>query len=346
MYFYSDNTAPAAPEVLAAIAAANQGPARSYGDDEWSRRLDAAFSRYFDREVRVFAVATGTAANALALAACTPPWGEIFAGDDAHVLHDECGAVELQTGGARLTRLPARDGRLEAATLQQWLADHPVSLHTPQPAAVSITQATECGTVYSPAQVAAIGQVCRQHGLALHMDGARFANALVSLGTTPAQMTWKRGVDIVSFGGTKNGCWCAEAIVVMDPAKARDMPYIRKRSAQLFSKSRFIAAQFDAYLRDDLWLNTARHSNTMAQELAQVFQSSPNARLGWSPDANEVFPVIRKNVAARLEQAGVNFYSWNPPADLTLEADEELFRFVTSFATTKEDIATIRQLLD
>src|SRR5690606_7649676 len=171
--------------------------------------------------VRVFPVATGTAANALALAACTPPWGEIFATDAAHVIHDECGAVELQTGGARLTRLPSPDGLLDASVLEAWLADHPVSLHSPQPAAVSITQASECGTVYDAARVAAIAGACRRHGLTLHMDGARFANALATLGVHPAEITWKAGVDGLSFGATKHGAMGAEAEVFLAPGQAR-----------------------------------------------------------------------------------------------------------------------------
>lgn len=347
MNFSSDNWAGAHPAICEALTQHAAGFASAYGTSALDRQVEQRFNEIFEREVAVFFVATGTSANSLSMALLNRPGGVILAHEKAHMIEDEGGAVEFLTAGARLYGVEGPLGRMNPESLDRAIRLFPAEfIHHGQPMAVSITQSTEIGTVYSLDEIEAISVTAKAHGLPLHMDGARFANALVSLGTTPAQMTWKRGVDIVSFGGTKNGCWCAEAIVVMDPAKARDMPYIRKRSAQLFSKSRFIAAQFDAYLRDDLWLNTARHSNAMAQELAQVFQSSPNARLGWSPDANEVFPVIRKNVAARLEQAGVNFYSWNPPADLTLEADEELFRFVTSFATTKEDIATIRQLLD
>ncbi len=334
MYFYSDNTAPAAPEVLAAIAAANQGPARSYGDDEWSRRLDAAFSRYFDREVRVFAVATGTAANALALAACTPPWGEIFAGDDAHVLHDECGAVELQTGGARLTRLPARDGRLEAATLQQWLADHPVSLHTPQPAAVSITQATECGTVYSPAQVAAIGQVCRQHGLALHMDGARFANAVARLGVHPAKVTWKAGVDVLSFGATKNGALGAEAVVFFNPQRVGDFPLRRKRAAHLFSKMRYLSAQLLACVEQDFFARNAVRANALAARIG----AAAGSRLLFPVEANAVFMRFSPGQKQALRQRGFGFYDWGAPRD-------EAARFVVSWDQDESHVDALCEAL-
>lgn len=347
MNFSSDNWAGAHPSVCEALTRHASGFATAYGASALDKAVEQRFNEIFEREVAVFFVSTGTAANSLSMALLNRPGGVIFAHTKAHMIEDEGGAVEFLTGGARLHGVEGPMGKMNPENLDKAIRLFPADfIHHGQPAAVSITQSSEIGTVHTLEEIDRISAVAKHHGLPLHMDGARFANALVSLGTTPAEMTWKRGVDVVSFGGTKNGCWCAEAVVVMDPAKARDMPYIRKRSAQLFSKSRFIAAQFDAYLRDDLWLATARHSNAMAQELAEIFRNSKNARLGWAPDANEVFPIIRKEVAARLEQAGANFYSWNPPADLTLEADEELYRFVTSFATTKEDIATIRQLLD
>ena len=347
MNFSSDNWAGAHPAICEALTAHAGGFATAYGASALDHQVEQRFSEIFEREVAVFFVATGTAANSLSMALLNRPGGVILAHTKAHMIEDEGGAVEFLTAGARLHGVEGPMGRMDPDNLERAIRLFPAEfIHHGQPMAVSITQSTEIGTVYSLEEIERISAIAKAHDLPLHMDGARFANALVSLNTTPAEMTWKRGVDIVSFGGTKNGCWCAEAIVVMDPAKARDMPYIRKRSAHLFSKSRFIAAQFDAYLRDDLWLNTARHSNAMAQELAHVFRVSENARLGWSPDANEVFPIIRKDVAAKLEKAGVNFYSWNPPADLTLEPDEELYRFVTSFATREEDITTIQQLLD
>ena len=206
--------------------------------------------------------------------------------------------------------------------------------------AVSITQATEVGTVYGLDEIKAIAAVASRYSLPLHMDGARFANALVSLGATPAEMTWKSGVDIVSFGGTKNGCWCAEAIVLFDLDKAREMAFIRKRAAQLFSKSRFIAAQFDAYFRDNLWLETARHANAMAQRLASAFREGRNTRLAWEPQANEVFAVMETGLAEELKSRGAVFYPWEAPAvwDAKPEAGEALYRFVTSFATTADDV--------
>lgn len=206
--------------------------------------------------------------------------------------------------------------------------------------AVTLTQATESGTVYSLDQIETIGSIARSHKLPLHMDGARFANALVSLGTTPAEMTWKRGVDLLSFGGTKNGCWCAEALVLFDLSKAQEMHFLRKRSAQLFSKSRFVAAQFDAYLAGDLWLDLARHANAMAQRLADGITASAGSRLAWAPDANEVFVVLKREAAGRLQRQGALFYDWEVPHDLegSLAEDEGLYRLVTSFATRAEDV--------
>jgi threonine aldolase len=223
----------------------------------------------------------------------------------------------------------------------------PDFVHAGQPMAVSITQATEVGTVYQRAEIRAIADICQAKNLPLHMDGARFTNALVSLGCTPAEMTWKSGVDIVSFGGTKNGCWCAEALVFLNPERARDLPFIRKRAAQLFSKTRFIAAQFDAWLADDLWLDLARHANAMAQQLASGLAASSECRLAWQPQANELFVLMQPATAKRLRAEGAVFYEWNLPHSVSMElADgEELYRFVTSFATTTADIESLLALL-
>jgi threonine aldolase len=205
----------------------------------------------------------------------------------------------------------------------------------------------EIGTVYSLDDLDAISGIARHHGLPLHMDGARFANALVSLGVTPAEMTWKRGVDMLSFGGTKNGCWCAEAVVLFDPAMAADFAFIHKRAAQLFSKARFVSAQFEAYFRDGLWLETARHSNAMAARLADALRRSDRTRLAWEPQANEVFAVIGQDDAARLGKAGAVFYPWHAPAGFegTLAGDEAIYRFVTSFATTADEVDAFAALL-
>jgi threonine aldolase len=203
-----------------------------------------------------------------------------------------------------------------------------------------MTQATEVGTIYTLDEIDTISKIAKDNGLPLHMDGARFANALVSLGCTPAEMTWKRGVDVLSFGGTKNGCWCAEAIVFFDPQLAKDFAFLRKRTAQLFSKSRFIAAQFEAYLKDDLWLGLASHANAMAERLRVGFGSLNSARLAWDTESNEVFAVLPKASAKAATEQGARFYDWLEPRDMPEKVgkDEALIRMVTSFATTEEDV--------
>jgi threonine aldolase len=334
MNFYSDNTAAAAPEVLAAIAAANQGPARSYGADAWSTRIDAAFSRWFERPVRAFPVATGTAANALALASLTPSWGQIFCTDQSHVAQDECGAVELQTGGARLTPLPCTQGLLEASLLAGHLADHTVSVHSVQPASVSITQASECGTVYRPDAIAAIAAVCRQHGLRLHMDGARFANALVSLGATPAAITWQAGVDVLSFGATKNGALGAEAVVFFDAALARDFELRRKRAAHLFSKMRYLSAQLLACLEGGFFLDGAARANALAARIG----SAAGSRLLYPVQANAVFLRFAPGEKAALRARGFGFHDWGAPRD-------DAGRIVVSWDQPESDVDALCEAL-
>jgi threonine aldolase len=346
--FASDNWAGAHPAIHEALGAQARGFASAYGTSEIDRLVEERFCEIFEREVAVFFVATGTAANSLSMALLNRPGGVVFAHCEAHMLEDEGGAPEYLTGGARLHGVPGALGRIGPEALDAAIRLFPAEfVHAGQPMAISITQATEIGTVYSLDEIAAISETARAHGLPLHMDGARFANALVTLDTTPAEMTWKRGVDVLSFGATKNGCWCAEAIVVMDPAKARDMPFLRKRAAQLFSKSRFVAAQFDAYFHGGLWLENARHANAMTARLAEQIAGSGNARLAWQPQANEVFAIIGQETAAALQERQVAFYPWKMPQDAGLELDqgEDLYRLVTSFATTVEEVDRFAEML-
>ena len=341
MFFSSDNWAGAHPEIAAGLSAHAAGFAEAYGASALDRAAQDHFNAIFEREVAVFFVATGTAANSLALASVNRPGGIAFAHREAHMIEDECGAPEYFTGGSRLYPVDGKLGRIDRAALERAIGRFvPDFVHAGQPMAISITQATELGTVYSLDDIAAISAIAQRHSIPLHMDGARFANALVALDTTPAEMTWKRGVDIVSFGGTKNGCWCAEALVLFDLAKARDMGFLRKRAAQLFSKSRFIAAQFNAYFEDGLWLKTAAHANTMASRLARHIHASKNCRLAWQPDANEVFVIMSKGAAERARNAGAAFYDWHLPQGFSGEfgEDDALYRFVTSFATTTEEV--------
>ncbi|MDH6233497.1 threonine aldolase [Mesorhizobium soli] len=341
MFFASDNWAGAHPKIAAGLSAHGTGFASAYGTSDIDRKVGERFNEIFEREVSVFFVGTGTAANSLSLAAYNQIGGVSFMHRDAHMLEDECGAPEFLTGGSRLRAVDGPLGRMTAENLERAIAHfEPEVVHSGVPMAVSVTQATEVGTIYSLADLDAISAIAKKRGLPLHMDGARFANALVALDTTPAEMTWKRGVDIVSFGGTKNGCWCAEAVVLFDTSKAREFSFLRKRAAQLFSKSRFIAAQFDAYLADGLWLENARHSNAMSAKLADAIAASSRIRLAWRPQANEVFAVMPKSAMKEFTDAGAVFYPWNTPRGYTdpIGADETMCRFVTSFATTAEEV--------
>lgn len=348
MFFASDNWAGAHPAVTAALSAHAGGHAAAYGASELDRLVEQTFNEVFEREVAVFFVATGTAANSLALAAVDRPGGVCFCHAESHMIADECGAPEFLSSGGRLRPVAGADGRIDPEALKREIARFPSgNVHSGQPMAVSVTQTTEVGTTYSLEAIEEIAGIARGRGLPLHMDGARFANALAALGCTPAEMTWKRGVDIVSFGGTKNGCWCAEAIVFCDPAQAQAFPFLRKRAAQLFSKTRFVAAQFAAYFADGLWLESAAHANAMGARLAQAMRGSNTLRLAWEPAANEVFAVMGRDRAASLRAKGAVFYDWNEPHHWNggLGADEVLCRFVTSFATTRGDVERFGDLL-
>ena len=348
MNFASDNWAGAHPAIAQRLLAVSSGFAAPYGASELDQNIEQRFNELFEREVAVYFVGTGTAANSLALAAVNRPGGVSFCHREAHMLEDECGAPEFFTHGARLAAVDGEHGKIDPEHLRAEIGRFPPNfVHAGQPMAISITQATEIGTLYRADEIAAIAAIARSHGLPLHMDGARFANALVALGMTPAEMSWRLGVDIVSFGATKNGCWCAEALVFMNPDTAKDLPFIRKRAAQLFSKSRFIAAQFQAYLHDGLWLQLARHANAMADRLQQGIAASRNARLAWPTEANEVFAVMDKADAERLRANGAVFYPWNPPhamPDLLTENDM-LARLVTSFATEAAEVDRFIALL-
>jgi threonine aldolase len=339
MIFSSDNWAGAHPAISEALAAAAGGFAPAYGASDLDKKVEARFSEIFEREVAVFYTSTGTAANSLAMASVNRPGGHVFCHREAHVAVDECSAPQFFAHGSRLTGIDGRFGRMEPEALELIVANLSGGrAAVGQPMAVTITQATESGTVYGLDDIAAIGEICGRFSLPFHMDGARFANALVSMKTTPADMTWKRGVTHLSFGGTKNGCWCAEALILFDTKLARDMQYFHKQSAQVISKSRFVAAQFDAYLRDDLWLTLASRANASAARLADGIRQSRTARLAWEPAANEVFAILPTTIVAELRQAGAAFYEWPKPADLAVGDGADLYRFVTSFATEDQEV--------
>jgi threonine aldolase len=336
MNFASDNAAGITPEILAAIARANDGAALAYGQDDWTKRVEQRFAQLFEHEVAVFLVPTGTAANALALAHLTPPWGAVLCHAEAHIAVDECAAPEFYGGGIKLIGLAGAGGKIAPATLRralaegQWGGPHHVS-----PAVLSLSQATEAGTIYRPSELRELADIAHGRGLAVHVDGARLANALARLNASPAQATWMAGVDALSFGATKGGALAAEAIVFFDPARGREMQERRKRGGHLVSKHRFIAAQLEAYLADDLWLHLARHANAMAGRLAAGLTGAGLTPV-WPVEANEVFVALPSGVDARLKAAGASYYPWTTdslPNGTTLPRDSILVRLVTSFAT-------------
>lgn len=334
MNFRSDNTATAAAEIFAALAAANEGPAAAYGEDRWSRELDEVFSAVFERDVRVFTVATGTAANSIALASAVPPWGAILCHREAHIECDECGAPEFFSGGAKLVLIDGPAAKITPAALQEAAARNERGIHSVKPAAVSISQATERGAVYRPDEVAALGEVARQHALAFHMDGARFANAVAALRCKPADVTWRAGVDLLSFGATKNGAIAAEAIVVFDSARAEDVARRRKRGGHLFCKGRYPAAQLLGYLEGGLWLKLARRANTLAKKLGEA--AGPH--LSLPVETNQVFIRPGTEALAKLRKAGAEFYDWGPAG-----AGEA--RLVVSWNQNEADVEAMRGLL-
>jgi threonine aldolase len=334
MRFYSDNTATAAPEILAAIAEANQGHAIAYGADPWTKRLDEVLGSFFGTEVCAFAVATGTAANSLSLATLSPPWGAIYAHEDAHIGVDECGAPQFFTGGAQLVSLPGEHGKLTCHAVATAVDKHPADVHTVQPAVISLTQATELGTAYRPEEIAALSKLAHDRGLKMHMDGARFANAVTFLGCHPADVTWRAGVDVLSFGATKNGALAAEAVVFFNLDLVRDFEFRRKRAGHLLSKSRFVSAQLLAYVESGVWERNARRANELAQRIGQAA-----GKLLLHPvEANEVFLRLGEPGKAALRAAGFEFYDWG-------SKNSGEARFVASWDQPEQDVNTLVEAL-
>lgn len=324
MNFCSDNASGASPEIIAALATANVGAAMPYGDDPLTQSVIGKLQALFEADAEVMLMSTGSSANALALAAMTPSFGSIYCHPDSHINVDECGAPEFFTNGAKLVPVPGPDGKMTAAALEGAITGAGVVHHT-QPAAVSVTQVTEAGTLYTLDEIRAIADVCRRHDLKLHMDGARFANAVAALGCTPAEASHRVGIDALSFGATKNGALCAEAILFFDRDLIKDVGYRRKRAGHLFSKMRFLAAQFDAYLSDDLWRRNAQHANAMAAKLAAGLETIAGSRFAHPVHANELFVHLPVPVIEGLLAEGFLFYRWVPDGDLV--------RLVTAFDT-------------
>jgi threonine aldolase len=308
MRFFSDNAAAVCPEAMAALAAADRIDT-AYDGDALSRSLSARFSDLFETEVEALWVATGTAANSLALAALCPPHGSILCHRDAHIQNDECGAPEFYTHGAKLVLADGEGAKLTPASVAAAMATIRNDVHQVQPHALSITNATEYGLVYTPEETAALGALCRERGLGFHVDGARFANAAARIGCAPADLTWKAGVDALSFGFVKNGGMSAEMLIFFKKELAAATLYRRKRAGHLLSKGRYMAAQVLAMLDGDVWLRNARAANEAARRLAEAAGAD---RLVLPVEANEVFVRVTPEEAARLRDQGFDFYDWGP----------------------------------
>ncbi|MBB3262155.1 threonine aldolase [Paraburkholderia bannensis] len=328
--FTSDNIAGASPEVVEALVAASAGQANPYGADPYTESVERRLCEIFEREVDVLLVPTGTAANALCLSAMTPPWGNIYCHASSHINNDECGAPAFYTNGAKLVSVDGPAAKMDPAKLLEAARAKVGDVHSTQPACASITQATEQGSVYTVGEIETIGDACKAANIRLHMDGSRFANALVSQGCTPAEMSWKAGVHALSLGATKNGVLAAEAIVLFDRSLAGELAFRRKRAGHLFSKMRFLAAQIDAYLKDDLWLRNARQANAAALRLMQGLGGIEGVEVLGAPEANIVFCKLPEALIEKLLGAGFQFYHdrWG----------KGVVRFVTAFSTTFEDV--------
>jgi threonine aldolase len=326
-YFKSDNTAAVSREILQAISDVNQGAAVAYGADGWSQRLDAVFGGFFEKDVRVFAVSSGTAANSLSLATLCPPWGTVLTHAEAHIERDECGAPEFFTGGAKLSLVAGAGAKIAAADLAtrlDWFEPH---VHGVQPRVLSITQATERGAIYTTAEIAALAKIAHERQMRVHMDGARFANALVAQKVSAAELTWKSGVDVLSFGVIKNGGMNAEAVVFFDPTLVADFEFRRKRAGQLFCKGRYAAVQLLTYLESGIWQRNAERANRLAARIAAAapqWLSEPMA-------TNQVFMKLGQERVDALMARGFGFYPWGP-------AGSGECRFVCSWDTPEEDV--------
>ena len=332
--FASDNISGACPEVLDAILKANDGDSTPYGNDQISTDLQKKFSDLFEKDVIIFPTASGTAANALALSTMTPSFGNIYCHKLSHINTDECGAPEFYTGGGKLVTLNGINGKITTEELDQAISGKGIVHHT-QPSSVSITQVCETGEVYQLDEIKKISDVAHKYNLNMHMDGARFANALVSLDTTPAEMTWKSGIDVLSFGATKNGCIAAEAIIFFNKDLVGNIAFLMKRAGHLLSKMRFVSAQLDAYITNDVWLRNARHANKMGKKLSDGLSKFNDIEIAYPTEANEVFAKFPRNKIEHLNSEG---YKMNEE-----ELDGKAIRLVAAWNTKDSDVD---QLLD
>ena len=336
MNFASDNTAPIAPEILAALGAANEGSAPAYGGDDFTAHLKDRLAEVFERPCHFALVATGSAANGIALSLASPPYGQVLCHEASHITLEEGGAPEFYTGGAKLAAVPGAQGKLTVEGLQGGIDAHPpLPPHVMPRSVLSLTQATELGTVYTREELGTLSAWARSQRLKVHMDGARFANAVVSTGASAAELSWQAGIDLLSFGATKNGALAAELLLVFDDALAEGLAPRQKRAGHLWSKQRYLAAQMLAYLEDDLWLRLAAHANAQARRLSEGLAALPGVTLEAPTEANEVFVHLPLPLQTALRAAGATFYPWHAPG---LAPSETRVRLVTHHATAPADV--------
>lgn len=329
MDFRSDNVTGAAPEIMAALASVNHGTVASYGNDPYTAAMNKRFCELFERPVTVVPVSTGIAANALALSVCSPPYGLIYCHPSAHVIHRESGATEFFTGGAKLVPVPGADGKIDASIFKEMVeGDHSGVTSKAPPSALSLTQATDGGTVYKPADIAALSAIAHGYGMKVHMDGARFSNALARVGGSPADLSWRAGVDIMSFGATKCGAMNTEAIVIFDQTLTKELGIRARRCGQGSSKMRFASAQLERFVTDGLWLRLALQANNAATRLAELLASIPKVEITAPVEANELFISLPQTVIERAEAQGVLWYRRGPGK----------IRLVCRFDTTPAEI--------
>lgn len=342
--FASDNAAGVSPRIEAALASANSGYAAAYGADPHTARAVETLKAVFNRDLAAMLVATGTGANALALGAIVPPWGAVLCHEEAHIAEDEVGAPEFFMHGAKIVGIPGVGCKITPDALKAALALLPRGVvRNVQPAALSLSQGTEAGTLYTPEEIRALCEIAHAHGLLVHMDGARFANAVAALNIAPAEMTWQAGIDVLSLGATKNGCWACEAVIFFDPERAEHFAFQRKRGGHTLSKGRFLGAQMQAWLADDHWLALARHANACAAQLEEGLLQLPGVRLAWPRQINELFPILPAKMETAMREVA-RFYPWAgrsvAPA-LGPKDGEAFIRLITSFQTTAADVETL-----
>lgn len=329
--FASDNYAGICPEAWEALAEANHGHAQSYGEDTWTTRAADQLRDLFETRCEVFFTFNGTAANSLSLASMCQSYHSILCHETAHVETDECGAPEFFSNGTKVLLLPGSNGKIDPAGIERSVKKR-TDIHYPKPRAVSLTQSTEVGTVYSVEEIKAVWALCKKHGLRLHMDGARFANAVASLGVSPKEITWQAGVDVLCFGGTKNGMPVGEAVVFFNLELAREFDYRCKQAGQLASKMRFLSAPWVGMLKNNAWLERAQHANAMAALLEEKIRGIPGARMLFPRQANAVFVELAPERAAQLREAGWRFYSFIGQGGC---------RFMCAWDTQPEDVLAL-----